>query len=178
VHGLVYVIGPPGAGKSTLMAELTKNCARFPSEGVIPHEALVRGHDVVGAELGRRRDDFPGTDALSMSIMPRARQFLEAHYYRLVLGEGNRLGNAAFMQAAKDAGYNVTLVHLTAADEVLKVRRAGRTQNSQWARGAAKQAANLAQNADCKVIELDADRTVQELAEELFLAVPALGVIF
>jgi P-loop Nucleotide Kinase3 len=176
-HALVYLAGAPAVGKSTLMAELTKNCIRFPANLPIPHEALVRGGAIIGAEMGRRRPGFPGTDTLSMSIHVRARQFLDDHQYPLVLGEGQRLGSRSFMEAALTAGYDVTLVHLTADDDVLAERRSDRVQNEKWSKGAATQAANLAASGVVRTVEADAGKTAAELALEVIMLVPALHVL-
>ena len=174
---LVYIAGPPGAGKSTLMAALTAGVPRHPTPEPIPHDCLAGG---LAAELGTRRPGgFPGTDSLSMSIQPKAIEWIAGKPYPLILGEGQRLGNKGFLYAALGAGYAVTLVHLDAAGPVLDARCAerGSAQNPAWRRGAATRAARLADamELDAEVIRLDAAVFPDRLAVEVQRQVPALA---
>lgn len=142
---LVYLVGPPGVGKSTAMAALTENCLRVPRTGKVRHDTLVRPRPApetaltVGAEIGARRERFSGTDALHMAVNPDAITWIgEENPYGLVLGEGARLANARFLLAAMMAGYDVHVAHLYAPPSVLAARRRerGSNQNPQWIRGA------------------------------------------
>lgn len=161
---LVYLIGPPAAGKSTLMQRLTSGCDRTqaPEEAGVPHSRLhsPKTGDVVAVELGRARGRFPGTDALSMSIAPDARRWIGTVPHDLVLGEGDRLAIASFMMAAKDAGYVVHLVYLHCDPAHLDARCAqrGSAQDRGWRAGRATKALNLAKWGDghgCRVIMED-----------------------
>lgn len=147
---LVYVVGQPGAGKSTLMAALTREYHRTQVEGPVPHDILthpVTGA-VVGAEMGRRRETFSGTDALASSIITQAVPWIQHVPYTLLLGEGARLGNQRFLLAARGAGYCVTLAlvdHELA--ETWREARSNvlqRTQNEAWVRGRHSASVNLA----------------------------------
>jgi len=149
---LIYLIGGPGAGKSTLMARLTAGRDRLTVERPVPHDRLIDpvtgGSDAV--EIGRRRPMFSGTDALASAIIDKAVPWLGSHPATLVLGEGARLGNARFLTAAVDAGYDVTLAWLThgSQEDWRKARaaRLGKDQNPSWVAGRVTASARLAQS--------------------------------
>jgi ribose 1,5-bisphosphokinase PhnN len=184
VSNLLYIVGPPGVGKSTLMATLTGGLHRVPRSGPVPHDTLHRrmtppeSARLVGAELGRHRDSFSGTDAMSMSIQPKAIEWIASKPYPLILGEGARLGTVGFLMAARSAGYAVDLVYLDAGEATLAQRRLGRgsDQNEQWMRGAATRARRLIERMelDARVHHLDATLPVRVLAE----LVTGLGVLW
>lgn len=158
VHRLVYIIGQPGAGKSQLMARLTLPFDRVPvttDQAPVAHDQLLRVPEggtlpeVVGAEIGVRRDAFGGTDALPSAVIDKAVPWLATVPYRLLLAEGARLANRRFLDAALAAGYAVTLVLLDHDDaDVWRKRRAkqlGRDQNASWVKGRLTASRNLAE---------------------------------
>ena len=144
---LVYLIGPPASGKSTLMAHLRAGYEAVPRKGSVPHILLTdpRYGDTQGIEIGALRDKFSGTDALRMDIHPHACEWIKTTQWPLVLAEGARLATRAFLTAAA-AQYEVHLAHLSAPDAVLDARCEQRasTQSPTWRRGAASRARNLA----------------------------------
>jgi ribose 1,5-bisphosphokinase PhnN len=175
---LVYIAGAPGSGKSALMAELTKYCERYQQRG--PYDYLIAASGYEAAELGHRRENFSGTDALSMSIQPKATEWLKTAGLPLVLGEGQRLGNRGFMETARSAGYKTTLVYLDANPGLLEARRnqRGSNQSATWMKGAATAAKNLRaveieRKAD--VITLDANLPLEQMASLLADYHPALN---
>lgn len=149
---LIYLIGQPGSGKSTLMARLTKGFARMPAPGNPARDLLIdqRTGTVAAVELGRRRPGgFSGTDALPSTIIEKAIPWLgKQSEAQLVLGEGARLANARFLGSAKDFGYRILLVHLEHGDaEPWRLQRSkalGKVQNESWVRGRRSASANLA----------------------------------
>jgi hypothetical protein len=179
---LVYLVGAPCIGKSTLVGLLTRGCERQHVDSPIRHDRLV--HPLtgtpVGIELGGRRDQFPGTDSLPMNVSPRAAQWLEGGAAGpLVIGEGDRLAHVGFLESARRGGYRVTLVHLTAPGVITDARcqSRGSTQNEAWRRGRATKAARLAARASTSgydLVVLDGRLTPGRLAAELRGAVPAL----
>jgi energy-coupling factor transporter ATP-binding protein EcfA2 len=138
---MIYLVGQPGSGKSTLMAALTKGLLRSPWEHTVPHDQLVDRVTgaVVGAEIGKQRGAFSGTDALASSIIDKAVPWVQQQPYDLLLAEGARLANKRFIQATADAGYAVMLGLLDhdAAEGWRKKRSKaiGREQNPSWVKG-------------------------------------------
>jgi len=183
---LVYLAGPPAAGKSALMAAITGRCDKVPVAARVPHAKLVSKAtgDGLGIELGRPRARFPGTDTLSMSIGPAAITWLGTRPAALILGEGDRLAYPGFLAAAKTAGYTVTLVYVTAPDSVLDYRceERGSAQNETWRKGRATKAARLAswaQEAGLRVTGADtAANRAGTLAAMLREEIPVLETLW
>lgn len=149
INQLLYLVGAPGVGKSTLARELTQGWDKTLLRAhPVPHSIL--GHPVTGRgtglELGVPRDDFPGTDALAMDIGPRALQFLSATYAHFAFGEGSRLATRPLLGGLAGAGVPVTLVYLSGTQELLdeRWRARGSKQSLTWRKGAATRAARMA----------------------------------
>ena len=179
---LLYLVGPPGVGKSTVMAELTRRCRRELSPKPFAHDHLYTDDlEPVGMELGRRRATFSGTDALGMSVQPRAVEWIASRPHRLVLGEGARLGTVGFLTAARTAGYRVLLVHLSAPEDVLERRRAlrGSSQSPAWMRGAETRAQRLADRMalDADVHRISGNAPAVDLAQRIATLDERLAVL-
>lgn len=140
---LLYVVGPPGVGKSAAVAALTANLSGLTSQRPIWH-TQYEGRSLI--QLGRPRPLFPGTDTLSYSVIGPALEWIATKPAATILAEGDRLACDRFLQGAQDAGYYLEVVHLTASPGALASRRAerGSTQAEAWMRGRATKAANLA----------------------------------
>lgn len=185
VKHLVYLVGPPGVGKSSVMVELTQRCRRIPRLGPLPHDDLYRGHSdrTTAVEIGRRRDSFSGTDALGMAVQPHAVEWIGRATCPLVLGEGARLGNAGFLSAARLAGYTLHLVHLSADPHTLAARRLkrGSKQSPVWIRGAETRARRIMERMalDAQNYFVVTDRlTPRQIADLLMEEIPELGVLW
>src|SRR5690606_17822370 len=146
---MIYMIGEPGSGKSTLMARLTEPWSRHPADGQPRRDLLLEGETLRAVELGKRRaGGFSGTDALGSTVITVAERWLYRHEAPIVLGEGARLGNARFLRAAVDAGYRTTLILLEHPESerwrAERSARLGRTQTAAWVRGRATASRRLA----------------------------------
>lgn len=153
----VYLIGPPGVGKTTLMKGLIGR-ARIgdPIKIDAPKgktrmvvEPLSNGiGNLIGYHMGISRAEFGGTDALGMAVNPSAvawAKSLATHSSAYtVYGEGQRLANAAFLDAL-NASTDLTVFFLHASDGALSDRRQqrGSNQNAQWLSAARTRAYNI-----------------------------------
>lgn len=178
---LVYLVGPPGVGKTTLMEALTARCERQSEAKPFAHDWLYRDTTPVGIELGRRRETFSGTDALSMSVQPKAEYWMTLRRHPLILGEGARLATHGFLQAARAAGYKVSLVHMVATDETLEARRRlrGSNQKPSWIAGATTRARRIADQMklDAAVHVMSAHGSTADLLSCLLALEPELKAL-
>lgn len=175
---LIYVIGPPGVGKTTAMAGATAHWRAVPAvhgtvKRSIPVTLLIDpAGEIHAIEMGTRRPRFGGTDALSMSIGPVAVGWISNGPHDLVLAEGQRLATKPFMTAARGAGYAITLVQLWATDDEIDARCASRgsNQNASWRKGAVSRVHNLRTwflDAGGTVVSIDAGAPPGFVADEL-----------
>ena len=105
----VYLIGVPGAGKSTALAGAIENLGWDAPELRQQPFAHSWYQQPKVALLGKQRTSFPGTDTLALGVNPRAIEFVETTEANLVLGEGDRLANKKFLNAATNAGETVLI---------------------------------------------------------------------
>jgi len=113
---LIYLIGMPGTGKSTVMKSFMER--HTPWEKDKPAELLethVSGNIRI---LGKYEDGetFSGTDRLSMAVAPKAIEWLSTEPDEIIVGEGDRLNNKAFFEMARDLG-ELHIIQLTVSDE-------------------------------------------------------------
>lgn len=149
----LYIVGAPGSGKSTRMAQELEGWAIGPYERWTRKEMF--GHYLEhpekgrGAYLGHLRSEYPGTDALSLSVAPQALLWLEALPLLgldWVFGEGIRLSHLGFLAALNEAT-DLTVLYLDVDPEVASQRRAqrgGKQLSEKFCKVATSRAANIA----------------------------------
>lgn len=178
----LYLIGPPGSGKTTLLDEIVRQLGLqwLPDRRVYREtwiNPLTDGSEERAYVLGKRRDAFGGTDALSLSASPRVIEWLEAEQDNnllpdTLLGEGIRLSGVAFL-ARLDTVYRTSVVWLTANQDVLDERCGSRGHDltDTFRRAGATRASNTANSVAAlglPVLPLDtSDRLVADLAGEV-----------
>lgn len=158
----LYVIGEPGVGKSTFVKRLTDGLPH--EDGTSPF--AFRRYDCGVWELGARRPDYPGTDALGMSVQPIVEQFLEGMKPAFLLAEGDRLANAKFFDFLLRIGYNLHVVILRGS-EVAAVQRKlrGSNQDPVWLKGRQTKVARLAERFGGDVVA--AGRPLAQMVEDV-----------
>lgn len=149
---LTYVVGVPGAGKSTMFREMRKAFVLSHGGTLAPFATTIYGA-VAGkpmmVELGRvDHPNFPGTDTLSFNVSPRVSAWLARpdlpEWCDRVVGEGDRLSSAKFFDAVS-AAVDLRVVLLDTPLEVAEERRAqrGSRQDPGWLKGRFTKVANL-----------------------------------
>lgn len=160
----IYLIGAPGAGKTTTMRWIRFHLGVVTRPVPVPfaHTEWMKDGKVKAVEYGENRGAFSGTDALSMSVIEKAIPFTD-YLGRLgvapIFAEGDRLANVRFFNAVRAAGYTLQLFYLEAPEELLADRRAqrskvygGKEQDATWVKSRATKARALAQDFRATVI--------------------------
>lgn len=164
---MLYIIGEPGVGKTTLVKRITKNVPHEVRK--VPYVSWTHYSDKV-CQLGHDRGVFGGTDALGMAAQKHVLEWLEKCKYRYVLAEGDRLANRKFFAALLEAGWELTVVVLQLEQAELDRRRdvrnarIGKAQDDRWLKTRATKVRNLTAEAD---LILDAAQPTADLFREL-----------
>lgn len=139
---LLYLIGVPGSGKTTLTnATFAGTDPVLRTDAPVPHMEYAPGR----VQLGLPREGHGGTDALSMSIAPKVVEQLREGDWEYVFAEGDRLASESFFRQAIEAGWDLRVVWLlTDLGEAARRRQErGSTQNEGWIKGRTTKVYNL-----------------------------------
>ncbi len=175
---LLYIIGQPGAGKTTVLRQALDGChclrVRQPFCMTWYHRDDVAVPEERGVQLGAERYPFGGTDALSMAVQPKVVEWLSGTAFTHVVAEGDRLGNEKFFRSVNELGWRLTVAWLSTPDQVAAQRRALRAahngtaaQNPVWLKGRVNKVFKLAHGWATPEWCLDGNATVEELAVRL-----------
>lgn len=172
-----YLVGVPGAGKTTLMRHLTAGLRTIAISKPLAHMVYLEadGPRIIGMELGGRHDTFGGTDRLSMSVQPSAialvARWASDNPESVIVAEGDRLATATFLDALGG-----DLVWLDTPAEEARARRDGRSmQNAVWIRGRETKVRNLVSSRPH--IRLDGALTPEAVADQAKDLVPAYAAL-
>lgn len=159
---IVWLIGAPGAGKTTLVRALL--LAAKPSTVVTIHKpkwTLVNGVLVLAGHY--TGETFDGADRVGYNAVNAALDYWFANLskYSVTIFDGDRFSHEKVWHAFED--HNRMVVQLKASNETLNARRQNRgsNQNEIWLKGRASKVENFAQRHDARV--LDAEKPTSEL---------------
>jgi hypothetical protein len=147
---LLYIVGEPASGKTTLVKAMTDGVPVTAFKvGPVRWLRLETKPSVI--ELGARREEFSGTDALAMNVQPAMVNMLADDVAgQYVIGEGDRLTNLKFFRAVRDAGWYLHVACLEASPLTLAQRRSSRAfllgkpeQSASWVQGRQTKLRNL-----------------------------------
>jgi hypothetical protein len=183
VRGALYVIGPPGSGKSTTLSAALSLAGLLPNASTDQPFAMTLHNTLEGTRptwvLGRPGAVFAGTDALAMNVAPRVREWLLGASPAAVVAEGDRLANPSTLDVLWHTCPDGVLAVLDLPPALSwdrMVRRAdalGRPPQSEaWWKGRVTKVANLASRYAPRAHHIDATGSPDEMAEALVWLLP------
>lgn len=167
---MLYIIGVPGCGKTTLVKRMVKDCRVELVEKPIKHEQY--SSKVI--QLGWDRDNFGGTDSLHMASQYKVLDWFEDKPFPFVLAEGDRLANAKFFEGCLEIGVKLTIATMVTPEAIVKKRlkarsrEVGKKQSSWWLKTRATKVANLTEQYVEEKWLLDGTRPYKELIQQLY----------
>jgi len=162
---VVFIVGAPGVGKTTLVRELLEpNSALIASpKWTVGPTVCAAGHYVGGK--------FDGADTVPYNGVQTALLFWEQRLASrsVTILDGDRFSFSGAREFFAERGARDTCIYLDTAPETIQARRQqrGTTQNATWVKGRVSKALNFATGfAEDRLLRLDAARPAKELATE------------
>ena len=138
---VICLIGEPATGKTTLMKSLINELGPFqfadkPFSHHYNNRIIVLGKYDKGL--------FQGTDKLSMAVQPLAIEFVRKHQDKVILLEGDRLGNLSFFKEVKQL-HQLHIVCLRTEHNTQEIRHITRndTQTEQFKKAKRTKISNI-----------------------------------
>jgi P-loop Nucleotide Kinase3 len=152
-----YLLGEPGAGKSTLIKALTAELEQYPMPKPFAHIGYFRDDRVVAKQIGGTHAKFPGTDRLSMSVQPKAIEWLASAPAPMIFGEGDRLATTGFLTAlgAACSTWNVLLLDTPSSMAAKRRAQRGGNQADAWVAGRITKVRRLADEFSEHLVVID-----------------------
>jgi hypothetical protein len=170
---LVYLVGIPGAGKSSVLRAALQTYVGPLVKQPFAHHPLLLPEAVAHLPtlLGRydaEAEPFTGTDRLSMGVQTVVLRWCMMYQPSLVIGEGDRLGTDRFFSQMRDTlGYQCDVVHIICQSHDAAERRAKRhpiPQNETWIKGRFTKMINLDKTwVNHRIVNADFDAAVNAL---------------
>lgn len=166
---ILFVVGAPGVGKTTLVrALLGLEGGDLPEGGYLvpkPKWTVLPSAAAAGHYTG---ETFDGGDTVPYTGAQDALAYWRAHLAAraLTVFDGDRFSNAGVLTWLRDHGHAPRALWLTAPSETLDTRRAARGshQNAAWMKGRATKAERFA--GMLPACALDAGRPLEQLVRE------------
>ncbi len=165
---LIAIVGIPGTGKTTIMREFMSDRDWVEDKPIDLLDSHVSGDLRV---LGKYEDGqtFAGTDRLSMAVVPKAIEFLLSCSEGTVIFEGDRLSSIKLLNAAKDDGWDLKVLHVFVSDEERERRykERGSNQDEKFINGRKTKVKNIVEEFGPQVTLFgEEDGCVTELVHE------------
>lgn len=163
---IVYIIGQPGSGKSTLMkAWLAQHQFVAQNKEPFKHETYTHGTTHIYSLGIQKNQPFGGTDTLPNTVITKVIDWIPTlPADSIIIGEGDRLANQRFFDFCKDQTTEFILVWLNTPNELASQRREERAtrlqktlQNPSWIKGRITKSTNLANTNNHIVIDGSTD---------------------
>lgn len=124
---LVYLIGAPGTGKTEVIRQLMKGKPWKKKRATELLDSHISG-DMRVLGLYSEKEVFAGTDKLSMAVSPKAVDWIKSQPTEFIIGEGDRLNNREFFEAAETFG-ELEIIELTVSEKERARRYKARGSN-------------------------------------------------